>query len=88
MRTKSKDISKRQKVLNHLERYGSINKQTALALFKVWDLSNMIVSVRKKLPDGYTVKCVNKYTDDIKYVLYNPQGEPVFSRFIKQKHTA
>lgn len=88
MRTKSKDISKKQKVLNYLERYGSIDRQTALTHFKIWSLGSIIQSIRKQLPNGVKIETQYKKFDTTRYILINPDGQPVFSRFIKPKPTA
>jgi len=82
MRTKSKDISKKQKVLNYLLLYGSIDRSTALTHAKVWNLSNVASHLRKA---GHDVRCHGKI-ENRKYILYDSvTGEPVFSRFIKRK---
>ena len=82
MRTKSKDIPKKQKVLNYLLRYGSIDRMTALTHAKEWNLGNVIGSLRK---DGHEIKTEGK-RHGVKYVLIDKEtGEPVSSRFIKSK---
>jgi len=84
MRTKSNDISKKQKVLNHLQRYGSIDRMTALTHCKEWNLGHTIAALRK---NGHDIKR-HGFNTTLKYVLYNSEGEPVFSRYIKSKQTA
>lgn len=85
MRTKSKDISKVQKVRNYLERYGSIDQHTALTHFKIWALGSVIGAIRRKLPEGVKIETHHTKFVTTKYVLINPDGKPVFSRFIKSK---
>ncbi|MFZ2905305.1 MAG: helix-turn-helix domain-containing protein [Cyclobacteriaceae bacterium] len=83
MRTKLKDISIKQKVLNYLKRYGSINKQTALTHAGCWNLSTIIHNLRK---ENYDIRTENGKRHNVKYVLYDKEvNKPVFSRFIKPK---
>lgn len=82
MRTKSKDISKKQKVLNYLHRYGSIDRMTALTHCKEWNLGNTVGSLRKA---GHIIKRAG-FNATLKYVLYDKEtGKPISSRFIKSK---
>lgn len=78
MRTKSKPISKKQQVLNYLQRYGSINRMTALTNCKDWNLSTTVATLRKQ---GHDIKTDGK-RHGVKYILYK-NGEPVFNRFLK-----
>lgn len=83
MRTKSRDISKKQKVLNYLLRYGSIDRSTALTHCKVWSLGNVVFSLRKL---GHDIRIQNRNTENTKYILYDTTTDkPVFSRFFKSK---
>lgn len=80
MRTKLNDISKKQKVLNYLLRYGSIDRSTALTHAKVWNLSTITFKLKK---EGHDIRL---HRPAMKYVLYDKlTNKPVFSRFIPSK---
>lgn len=77
-------ISKQQQVLNYLHRYGSIDRMTALTHCKVWELGSIVHKLRKR---GHNIKTQGT-RHKVKYVLFNQQNEPVFSRFQQRKPQA
>lgn len=79
MRTTSRKVSKEQKVLNYLNRYGSITRITALTHCKVWNLGTVVYKLRKQ---GLDVRCEGR-NENLKYVLYNKQtNQPEFTKFL------
>lgn len=81
MRKSLKQLTQTDAVLNYLQRYGSIDRMTALTHAKCWNLGNTIVRLRRK---GHDIRTEQGKRQNCKYVLY-VNDQPVFSRFIKPK---
>lgn len=49
----SEQTSKKQKLLNHLQKRGSITKLEALSMFGLWNVGGRILELRR---DGHDIK--------------------------------